>query len=341
MLSETILEAEPIHFGGQPAVTISRPQTGDVLQLLSMTLLPGLGMNMWDITAYVPGKGNFRVLASTPLDQANAFFNAPGDPHGTRPFREGSALLVPFVNRIRGTLSADGKTIETVINGRTFHLPANFSGSLPTAELHAIHGYVFTEPFEDVQVEDHAASLDARGIELEITATNVGQEILPMGISWHPYFDLPSGDRRQARVHIPAASYAEADNYDNVFPTGKVYPVLGTRFDLSAPEGAALGDYFYDDNFLDLQRDASGHLVVEITDPLANYGVRIVSPDKEISAVQMYAPTGKNFVVIEQQFNLANPYGKEWNGRDTGMVNLEPGESVSYHQRIELFTPSK
>jgi galactose mutarotase-like enzyme len=365
--TENAAEAAALNFGGQPPVTVRRQQTGDDLQMLSMTLLPGLGMNLWDATAYVPGYGVFRVLWSKPLPEAAAFLASDGDPHGTRTFKEGSALLAPFVNRIRGELSGDGRKLRTHVQGREFHLPANFAGALPTAETHSIHGFVFNRAFEGLNVAatddgglaaailhggdfdgcwpsktDVAVrySLDKGGIAMQLKVTNVGEEDMPVGLSWHPYFDLPSGDRSQVRVRIPAASYAEVDNYDNVFPSGRVLPVAGTRFDFNAPEGRALGDHFYDDNFLDLVRDAEGAVCSEIIDPAADYGVRVISADKQISAVQMYAPSGKNFVVIEQQFNLANPYGKEWNGRPTGMVVLAPGESVTYTQRVELFRPS-
>ena len=36
---------------------------------------------------------------------------------------------------------------------------------------------------------------------------------------------------------------------------------------------------------------------------------------------------------------LADPFGAEWKGRDTGMVILQPRESARYHARIELFEP--
>jgi len=52
--------------------------------------------------------------------------------------------------------------------------------------------------------------------------------------------------------------------------------------------------------------------------------------------VQTYAPLDQAFVVVEPQFNLANPYGAEWQGRDTGMVVLRPGETTTYDARIEL-----
>ena len=40
---------------------------------------------------------------------------------------------------------------------------------------------------------------------------------------------------------------------------------------------------------------------------------------------------------IEPQFNLADPYGAIWSGRDTGMRLLPPGADVAYDVRVELF----
>ncbi len=52
-------------------------------------------------------------------------------------------------------------------------------------------------------------------------------------------------------------------------------------------------------------------------------------------------PLQKNFVAIEPQFNLPDPYNKNWGGADTGMVLLQPGQSVSWRVRLELFTPAE
>jgi aldose 1-epimerase len=67
--------------------------------------------------------------------------------------------------------------------------------------------------------------LTAEYVDATVEARNVGAEPEPMAIAWHPYFNLPSGDRTQARVQIPASTVAEVDGYDNVFPTGKIVPV--------------------------------------------------------------------------------------------------------------------
>jgi aldose 1-epimerase len=174
-----------------------------------------------------------------------------------------------------------------------------------------------------------------------VTTKNVGKEVLPMAIGFHPYFAIPSGDRQQVRLHVPAELRAIVNNYDDVFPTGEIVPVKGTPYDFTASAGAPLGALFMDDCFTHLIRNAQGDAVIELTDPAAHYGVRIVAISPQIKAIQVYAPPDKDFVAIEPQFNLADPYNKKiWGKRDTGMVSLQPGQSVTWHIRLELFTPS-
>jgi hypothetical protein len=131
---------------------------------------------------------------------------------------------------------------------------------------------------------------------------------------------------------------AEVDNYDNVFPTGKVLPVEGTRFDLRAAGGKALGKEFFDDNWNHLEWK-DGVVTVRVVDPAAHYGVDIEGLSKEISAIQMYAPPAEHFVAIEHQYNFGDPFGKEWGSTDTGMVTLKPGQSTKWHVRLKVFVP--
>jgi galactose mutarotase-like enzyme len=129
------------------------------------------------------------------------------------------------------------------------------------------------------------------------------------------------------------------NNYDDSFTTGKRVPVTGTPYDFSAPGGRALGNQYLDDNFSNLQYDPSGQTVSEIIDPAAKYGLRLTTLSPRIKSIQVYAPPQKNFVAIEPQFNLPDPYNKNWGDTDTGMVLLQPGQSVTWHVRLELFTP--
>jgi galactose mutarotase-like enzyme len=90
---------------------------------------------------------------------------------------------------------------------------------------------------------------------------------------------------------------------------------------------------------VNLKKDSDGSSYSEIIDPAAKYGVRIVALSRNINAVQVYAPVDKQFVALESQFNYNDPFGKEWGKRDTGMVTLQPGQSVTWKVKLELFIP--
>ena len=72
---------------------------------------------------------------------------------------------------------------------------------------------------------------------------------------------------------------------------------------------------------------------------LANLEAGTKSSSPEIKTIQMYAPPPMQFVAIEDQFNFANPFGKEWGKMDTGMVTLKPGQSTKWHVRLHVFVP--
>jgi len=352
--------------GGQKIVTLTRTATGAAKpEFTSITLAPGRGMEILQITANFPGKGNVDVLASPDLAGSKKMLDVNDDDFGNLGYRLGSAFLVPYPNRIRGKLSADGKTLTTEWQGHAITLPANNIGKLPTAERHAMHGLILKAKTDGVTVKDipggqevsgviHAGDfgghwlsktdlvitirLTAEAVDASIVAKNVGAEDEPIAIAWHPYFNLPSGDRTQARVHIPANTTAEVDGYDNVFPTGKIVPVDGTRYDLRAPDGKALGTEFFDDNWNHLNW-VDKTVTVKVIDPAAHYGVDIIGFSPEIKALQMYAPPTKQFVAIEHQYNFGDPFGKEWGKTDTGMVTLKPGQSTKWHVRLHVFVP--
>ena len=58
--------------GGQDVVQLQRSQMlgGNGPEFLSATLLPGRGMNLLQITAYLPQKGEVNLLASPTLEEA-------------------------------------------------------------------------------------------------------------------------------------------------------------------------------------------------------------------------------------------------------------------------------
>jgi aldose 1-epimerase len=352
--------------GGEKLVTLSRTAVSTTRpEFTSVTVMPGRGMELLYVKANFPGKGEVDVLASPDLATSEDMLDKQDTADGDLGYRLGAAFLCPYPNRIRGKLSADGQTLTTEWQGHVLTLPANNIGKLPGAERHAMHGLILKAKTEEIHVSKmpggeqvtgviHAGdfgghwlsktdlvvtiTLTAEAVDASIVAHNVGSEAEPIALGWHPYFNLPSGDRSQVHIHIPGSNLAQVDGYDNVFPTGKLLPVEGTRFDLRAPDGVALDKNFFDDNWSHLAWK-NGVVTVKVIDPAAHYGVDIEGLSPLIKTIQMYAPPDKQFVAIEHQYNFADPFGKEWGSMDTGMVTLKPGQSTRWHVRLRVFVP--
>ena len=212
-----------IAIGGEPIVTLQRPPVTDrnKPQFLQAIFLPGRGMAVLQIKAYLPGKGEIDVLNAPPLAEAEQLLNKQDDEFGNEIFKIGGAILLPFANRIRGDPSADGKSITTTILGRKVTLPANWSGSNPGAERHAIHGLMRKSHFVDVVSRNgvqnsavsailHAGNFDGHwlsdtdvdveatlsydALEMTVTAKNAGPAPASNG-DWLASIFCPAGRR--------------------------------------------------------------------------------------------------------------------------------------------------
>jgi len=374
----------PITIGGQPVMLLSQPLADrNRAQILEVYLLPGRGMNVYKIRGYIPGKGIVDVLSSDTLETAEKQMNGgPGDFNGNQSFSGGGPILIPFANRIRGQYTADPNApdqgmIETHAQvgdvDENIHLPANWRGKKPGAEPVAMHGLILNRSFTtETNIDPNqgsivgslsgdnfkgnwpskaniaiTAALQKSSFTLTIFAKNAGTEPLPIAIGWHPFFKIPSGKREQVRLRIPANRRLIMNNYDDVFPTGKLVRTHDSLYDFTALQGRALKSQYLDDCFTDLERDSQDQAIAELVDPAGDYGIRIKAVSTQIHAFQVYAPLDQpkdqSFVAIEPQFNLGDPFGSEWkkSKTDTGMAVLQPGETTQYVVELELFKPKR
>jgi galactose mutarotase-like enzyme len=345
--------------GGAPALTLRAPPPPGRAGIVEATVLPGRGFMLLQAVAQRPGGERLPLLHAPSLEAAAQELNGgPDDFAGNRSFAFGGALLAPFANRIRGRPLAEAREIETEIDGQTVRLPRNWGGRAPGAEAYAMHGLMLARGFSYEQLGDSAVRgrlkgfgpswpgelevtvewrLRSGGLDLRLAAQNVGDRPTRFGAGWHPYFRLSGGDRREARLRLPARLRAEVNNYDEVLPTGRLLEVAGTPYDFQ--DGRALGDLYLDDCFTGL---APGPVELELKDPGAGLGLRITTQAPPVQAVQVYAPPDEPFVVIEPQFNLADPFGGEWpEGLDTGMARLAAGEAATYQVSVSLSSPTQ
>ncbi|HMH14352.1 MAG TPA: hypothetical protein VK578_14720 [Edaphobacter sp.] len=345
--------------GGQDAIVLQRTRLEgqDVPEFLTATVLPGLGMNVLQITAYLPHKGEVSLLASPSLEEAARL------PTGS--LSMGGTFEAPWANQISGPASADGKSLRTVWRGHTFTLPA--AQKIHTGGLVASGGLLLGQgadtastnvmpdggeaeaTFESGDFAGHWVShtkittsiqLSSKAMEIKVVARNTGDTPEPMGIGWHPRFAILSGDRGQVALRMPNAMRAEVRDRRSGMPTGKLLPVIGTEYDFTAYSGRQLGNLNMDDSFVHLRpAPLDNGPIAELRDPKSNYGLRITAITPTIKAMRICAPASDKFVSIEPNFNYDDPFGPEWaKDEDTGMVVLQPGQSVQWQVRLEIFS---
>ena len=339
--------------GDQPIVLLSDDAcASEDFALTRAAVAPWRGMMLLQLWGRLPGRGEVELIEAPPLDQAAAILSGGGsdDFAGNLAFSFGGAILLPFANRIRGRPLASRREIVTLVDGRQVRLPRNWGGRAPGAEQYAMHGLLLGRAPERLQqpapnrleAEFHLGdfdgrwpsrtvatvtwSLEADGLKLRIDVHNAGNEPLPAGIGWHPYFKLPGGDRAKVRLQLPAVRRLAVNDYDEVLPTGRKLPVAGTPYDFSAPIGAPLGDLFLDDCFVGFPPVL---LTAAVSDPAAGYTIRLRTTTP-VAAMQVYAPLDRSIIVLEPQTNWADPFGPAWRKDPPPIPILASGATLAY-----------
>ncbi len=361
-------EAQPPRPGGQDVLMLQRAllEGGGMPEFVSATLLPGRGMNTLQITAYLPGKGEVPLLSAPSIAQAAVSMDGGGmDANGGASLRMGGAIEAPWAGRMYGTPSPEGSRILTQWRGRSLTLPvttrepgraaSSDGGMLLAVPADSVSSSVMPDGgeaqavFQPGTFGDRWPSqtevsitilMSSHVLDLRVTAKNVGTEAEPFGLGWQPRFAIPSGDRSQVTLRMPGGVRMETRAEAGGVPTGRLLPVEGSSYDFTGRGGAKLGPGSLDEGFVHLRPAILDFgPAAEMRDPKSNYRLRITAMTPAIREMRVTSPAGSNYVVVAPQLNIDDPLGKEWPaGEDTGMVVLQPGQSVQWKVRLELFT---
>ena len=358
--------------GGQDVVRLERSQMlgGTGPEFLSATLLPGRGMNVLQITAYLPQKGEVNLLASPTLEEAAKQLTGTGaDATGAKSLTMGAAIELPWASRISGYKTPGGEDLMTMWRGTRLLLPTGAKDSYGVDGATAAGGMLLKQASDSIttnvmpdggeaqavfrpgnfggnwpsQTEIMATiNMSGRSIEFKITAHNTGNVAEPIGIGWHPRFAILNGHRGQMMLRLPQAQRVEVKDRRTGQLSGRLLPVDGTEYDFTGREGAQLGALNLDDSFVHLRTGLMDDgPVAELRDPENDYGLRITALSPTIKAMRVYAPLDGSFISIDPQFNFDDPFGHEWaREEDTGMVVLQPGQSTQWKIRLEIFSLS-
>ena len=349
--------------GGQSAVVLRRSPnavSGEP-EFLSATLLPGRGMNLLQITASVPGKGEVPILLSPSLTDATRILTGAGeDANGNVSTTFGAAILAPWAGRLTGAPTSSSSTLESVWEGaRISFPPAHPGGTISTmglmldraadntstdtipdgqAATAVYHAGSFSGSWPSMMEITVRTELAERTLDLTVTEQNTGQVPTPAGVGWHPIFAL-AGDRADVRIVIPSITKVDIDRRTNL-PSGKTVLTGGTTADLIRARGTRLDDMTFNDTYTDLQSGLLGDgPIAEIRDPAAGYGLRLIPLTANIKFMRVEAPAGERWISIEPDTNVDDPFGREWpNPDNTGIVSLQPGERLQWHVRLEIFS---
>jgi aldose 1-epimerase len=358
--------------GGQDVIQLQRSQLlgGSGPEFLSATLLPGRGMNLLQIKAYLPQKGEVNLLASPPLDEAAQLLTGKGgDATGAESLTMGAAIETPWASRISGVPAPDGKSLVAMWRGMRLTLPTDVKDSYGNSDGIAAGGMLLKQASDTVTTnvmpdggealasfrsgdfDGHwpskteittTVSLSGSANDIKVIARNTGNTVEPIGIGWHPRFAILNGHRGQMMLRLPQGLRVEVKDRRTGQLSGRLLPVEGTEYDFTGHIGAQLGALNLDDSFVHLKTGLmEDGPVAELRDPENDYGLRITAMTSTIRAIRVYAPLDGSFISIQPQFNYDDPFGREWGkDEDTGMVALQPGQSTQWRIRLEIFSLS-
>jgi len=154
----------------------------------------------------------------------------------------------------------------------------------------------------------------ARGaLEVETTLQNQSTEPMPVGIGFHPYFQVHDAPRDEWRVHVAARDKLTLS--PQLIPTGERTPV-------QLPDPVLLGTVQLDDVFSNLKTGADGR--AEFSVHGKNEKVTVTYGPKYTVAV-VYAPPGKGFICFEPMSAITNAFNLAHAGVYKELQSIPPG----------------
>ncbi|HET6684095.1 MAG TPA: aldose 1-epimerase family protein [Gaiella sp.] len=239
-------------------------------------------------------------------------------------------VLLPWPNRIEdGSYEFEGSRhqlpLTEVSAGNAIHGLVRWAtwviaerGADRVVVEHVLHpqpGYPFSLA---LRVE---YALDADGLTVRTTATNVGADACPFGSGMHPYFTLGTPTVDSLTLTVPARHAMESD--PRGLP-GAPRPVEGT--DLDFRRSRLLGGMTLDTTFTDLERGDDGLARVLLRDDSGGTELTVWA-DGAYTHFQLF--TGDPLPDVNRRSLAVEPMSCPANAFQTGdgVVRLEPGAS--------------
>ncbi len=150
-------------------------------------------------------------------------------------------------------------------------------------------------------------------LEVETLLENQASDPMPVGVGYHPYFQVPDIPRDQCKVHVAAREHLELSPL--LIPTGERTPV-------TYPDPVSLATTQLDDVFSNLVRGKDER--VEFWVEGGGKRISVVYGPKYTVAV-IYAPPGKDFICFEPMSAITDAFNLAHAGVYKELQSIPPG----------------
>jgi aldose 1-epimerase len=149
-------------------------------------------------------------------------------------------------------------------------------------------------------------------LEVRTAIENLSADPLPVGIGYHPYFQLHDAPRDQWRVHLAARDH---------LALSKMFIPTGERKPLEFPDPLPLAGVALDDVFGGLVRDTSDRATFSVEG--AHEKISVIYGPKYTVAV-VYAPAGRQFICFEPMAAVTDGFNQAHAGLYKELQSIPP-----------------
>ena len=248
-----------------------------------------------------------------------------------------NVLMVPFPNRIENG--------EYEFQGRKYKLPINEENN-----RNSLHGFVYSRQFDLVErmITDNFGAIGLKlfydrlytgypfafrllvrfilwkssSLEVIFVITNVDKVEIPMGVGWHPIFEL--GDRiDRFQLKLPVKKMFVLS--DRMIPNGKTVDYE------YANKPLLIGNRNFDSVFL--VDNSSSRVTTEIFDVERKVTIEVWQEvgEKKFNFLQVYTPPDRRGIAIEPMSCNINAFNNK-----EGLIVMKPGEEISLRCGVQL-----
>jgi aldose 1-epimerase len=239
-----------------------------------------------------------------------------------------SAILLPFPNRLDGgQYTWDGKTYEFPVNDpQTDNALHGFATDQPMeiteikldkdqAMVHCLYQYdghlnFYPFPFNFSAIFRIA---EPSAFEVSFKISNEGPHDMPVGMGWHPYFQL-SGKLDDMELHFSGAELVGLD--ERMIPTGKLYEY--DEFDQNRVIGATVLD-----NCFAIKDTKASPFQVSLKGEKGTLHFWQETGPGKFNYIQLFTPPNRKALAIEPMTCNVNAFN---NGE--GLARLKSGEEM-------------